>query len=219
MDNYAIADQFSLLAKLMDIHGENSFKAKSYSSAAFAIEKLSSPLNGLAEEKIFALKGIGESTGKKIVELLQTGEMKALQDLLAATPEGVLAMMEVKGLGPKKIYTVWKEMKIDSIGALEEACRSNRIAATKGFGEKTQAKILDSITFVRSCKGKFLYKEVEDFAHALTQKIAGHFSNEQTALSGEFRRQLPVISQLEWVTTIPKDALISFLTNEQVTIA
>ncbi len=218
MDNYAIADQFSLLAKLMDIHGENSFKAKSYSSAAFAIEKISAPLATMPEEKIFALKGIGDSTGKKIIELVQTGELKALQDLIAVTPEGVLDMMNIKGLGPKKINTLWKGMAIDSINALEEACRDNRIALTKGFGEKTQAKILDSIEFVRSNEGKFLYKQVEDFAYALTQKIEQAFPDERISLTGEFRRQLPVISQLEWVTTASKEALIKTVTNEQVTL-
>lgn len=218
MDNYAIADQFSLLAKLMDIHGENSFKAKNYASAAFAIEKISEPLAGLPPEKIFGVKGIGESTGKKVLELLQTGEMKAVQDLVAATPQGVLDMMNIKGIGPKKIHTLWKAMGIDTVAALEVACRNNRIAQTKGFGPKTQAKILDSIEFVRESEGKFLYKQVEDFALALTQKLQGAFPTEQTSLTGEFRRQLEIISQLEWVTTIAKDDLIDSVSNEQVAL-
>ena len=77
MDNYAIADQFALLGKLMDIHGENAFKAKSYGSTAFAIEKIITPLAGLSEEQLFKTKGVGDSAGKKILELLQTGHMKA----------------------------------------------------------------------------------------------------------------------------------------------
>lgn len=218
MDNYAIADQFSLLSKLMDIHGENSFKAKNYASAAFAIEKIAGPLASLPPEKIVSLKGIGESTGKKIAEIVQTGELKALQDLLAQTPGGVLDMMNIKGLGPKKIHVLWKAMNIDTVTALEEACRQNRIAQTKGFGEKTQAKILDAIEFVRESEGKFLYKQVEDFAHAFTQKIQDAFPAEQTSLTGEFRRQLEIISQLEWVTTAPKADVIKILSNEQVTL-
>src|SRR6476469_8830092 len=95
-DNSFIADQFSLLAKLMDIHGENSFKAKSYSSAAFNIEKITEPLAALPEEKLFSLKGIGERVGKKVVEIIQTWELKALQELVANTPEGVLEMMNIK---------------------------------------------------------------------------------------------------------------------------
>src|SRR3989337_1697495 len=102
-DNYFIAEQFSLLAKLMDIHGENSFKAKSYASAAFSIEKLPQQLDGLSEKKLFAIRGIGESVGRAVLELISTGELESLKQLLAKTPEGVLEMMNIKGLGPKKI--------------------------------------------------------------------------------------------------------------------
>jgi len=218
MDNYAIADQFSLLGKLMDIHGENSFKAKSYSSAAFTIEKLELPLAGLPESKILKIRGIGDSVGKKVVEIIETGELKALQELVAKTPAGVLEMMNIKGLGPKKINTLWKEMDIDTIEALEEACRENRIAQKKGFGEKTEQKILESIEFVRSNKGKFLYKQIEDFALALQQKIEQKFPGEAISVTGEFRRQLEIISQLEWVTTATKDELKNYLINEQIQI-
>src|SRR4051794_24738625 len=115
MDNYAIADQLSLLSKLMDIHGENAFKTKAYAAAAFALEKLPQPVSDLAKEKIAGIRGVGESAGKKVVELLETGELAALQELLTQTPEGVLEMMNIKGLGPKKIHTLWKGLHISSI--------------------------------------------------------------------------------------------------------
>lgn len=79
MDNATIADSFSLLSKLMDIHGENSFKAKSYAIAAFNIERLPHQLNDTPREEIAGIKGIGESTGKKIVELLNTGKLSILR--------------------------------------------------------------------------------------------------------------------------------------------
>jgi DNA polymerase (family 10) len=218
MDNYAIADQFSLLSKLMDIHGENSFKAKSYASAAFAVEKAPKQLAGLSKEQIFGIKGIGESVGNKIIELLQTGELNALQELIRQTPAGVLEMMNIKGLGPKKINTIWKEMKIDTIDELEKACRENRIATKKGFGEKTEQKILESIGFAKSNAGKFLYKQIEDFAHAMQHRLTEKFPQEQTAPSGEFRRQMDVISQLEWVTTVTKEALKDYLLNEEAEV-
>jgi DNA polymerase (family X) len=149
MDNYAIADQFSLLSKLIDIHGDNSFKAKSYASAAFAIEKLPDQLIELPEKKIAGLKGIGDSVAKKISELLQTGELEEVKTYLSKTPAGVLEMLNIKGLGPKKIQTIWKEMGIDAIEDLEKACEENRIAEKKGFGEKTQQNILESICMPR----------------------------------------------------------------------
>lgn len=218
VDNYAIADQFSLLSKLMDIHGENAFKAKSYSSAAFTIEKLSKPLADMDEAQIFKTKGIGESVGKKVIEILQTGELKALQELIQKTPEGVLEMMNIKGLGPKKINLLWKEIHIDTIEELEKACRENRIAAIKGFGEKTEQKILESIDFAKGAKGNFLYKQVEDFALALQKKLELKFPDEQTALTGEFRRQLETIGKLEWVTTTDAVSLKNFLLNDEAEV-
>src|SRR6266496_2764668 len=106
MDNYAIADNFSLLSKLMDIHGENSFKSKTYSIGAFNIEKLPIQLQDTPREKLFGIKGIGDSIGKKVIEMLDTGELKMLNEYLENTPAGVVEMLKVKGLGPKKINTV-----------------------------------------------------------------------------------------------------------------
>ncbi|OLY92262.1 DNA polymerase/3'-5' exonuclease PolX [Cnuella takakiae] len=211
MDNYAIAEQFSLLAKLMDIHGENAFKSKSYASAAFTIEKLKVDLSAIEPKQLFAIKGIGESVGQKIVQLLQTGEMDVLKELIQQTPAGVLEMMNIKGLGPKKINTLWKDLHISTIEALEAACASNNIATQKGFGVKTQEKILGSINFIKESKGKFLYAQTEAFMEAFTLKLKEAFPAAQVEPTGAYRRQLEVIDQLEWVVTIDKDELRSHL--------
>jgi DNA polymerase (family 10) len=216
MDNYEIADQFSLLAKLMDIHGENSFKSKSYSSAAFTIEKLPQQIASLPHEKIFQVKGIGESVGRKVIEILEKGELSLLREYLANTPSGVLEMMNIKGLGPKKINVLWKDMRIDSIEELQKACEGNRISEKKGFGEKTQQNILDSIQFQRQSAGKYLYIKLETFTEALTLKLQQKFPHDKTEVTGEFRRQLEVIESLEWVTTIPGDELKNHLLNDQI---
>jgi DNA polymerase (family 10) len=216
MDNYEIADKFSLLAKLMDIHGENSFKSKTYSSAAFAIEKLPQQIASLPQEKIFQIRGIGESVGKKVIEILENGEMQVLSEYIINTPSGVLEMMNIKGLGPKKINTLWKEMKIDSIEELQKACEENLIATKKGFGEKTQQNILESIQFQKESAGKYLYKKVESFATAFTAKLKEKFPNDKIEITGEFRRQLEIIESLEWVTTVSSDELKNYLLNDQV---
>ncbi|HWI92543.1 MAG TPA: helix-hairpin-helix domain-containing protein [Flavisolibacter sp.] len=216
MDNYEIADKFSLLAKLMDIHGENSFKSKTYSSAAFAIEKLPQQIASLSHEKIFQVRGIGESVGKKVIEILENGEMQTLREYIINTPSGVLEMMNIKGLGPKKINTLWKEMKIDSIEELQKACEENLIATKKGFGEKTQQNILESIQFQKQSAGKYLYKKVESFAIAFTEQLKGKFSADKIEITGEFRRQLEIIESLEWVTTISSDKLKNYLLNDHV---
>lgn len=215
MDNYAIADQFSLLSKLMDIHGENAFKSKSYASAAFAIEKLPQELSSLAQEKIAGVRGIGDSVGKKVVELLQTGELQVLQELIAQTPEGVLEMMNIKGLGPKKIHTIWKELHINTVEGLKEACQKNVIAEKKGFGGKTQQNILEAIHFLEQNAGVYRYAQVEAFAEAMQLKLAQGFPQSRFALTGEFRRQLEVVQMLEWVTTASKKDLKHFFDEQQ----
>jgi len=218
MDNYAIADQLSLLSKLMDIHGENSFKSKSYASAAFAIEKLPMELSTLSAQKIESIRGIGESVGKKILELLQSGEIKALQELIKKTPEGVLEMLNIKGLGPKKINTIWKEMNIDSIHDLLTACKENRLAEKKGFGEKTQEKIIEAIKFQQQNANSYLYAQVESFAESFTQKLKDHFKNEVVEITGAYKRQLEVIDKLEWVTTISQEELETYLVSDDITL-
>src|SRR4030095_13860435 len=160
IDNYYIADQFSLLSKLMDIHEENSFKSKSYSAAAFNIEKLPAQLTEIPSEKLATIKGIGDSTAKKVIEIIQTGKLGALEDLINKTPPGVLEMLAIKGLGPKKITTVWKEMEIESLGELLYACNENRLLLYKGFGEKTQKSIQEAIEYYMQNQGSFLYAEV-----------------------------------------------------------
>ena len=102
-DNYFIADQFSLLSKLMDIHGENSFKTKSYSIAAFNIEKLPVQLAETDRDKIFSIKGIGENIGKKILEILDTGELPALRAIIQKTPPGIIVVFCLVNVRPPSV--------------------------------------------------------------------------------------------------------------------
>ena len=211
MDNYFIADQFSMLAKLMDIHGENNFRAKSYSIAAYNIEQLKDPLPEMDRNSIAAQKGIGDSTAKKILEILDTGRLKTLDDLIARTPNGVLELMQVKGLGPKKIATIWKEMGIESIGELLYACQENRLLMYKGFGAKTQQNVKEAIEFLLRHKDKFLYAEVCAYAESFEAAIRDKIPGTRFALTGACRMQAVVLDTLEWVTTAPIGQLSSFL--------
>jgi len=208
--NDYIADQFSLLSKLMDIHGENSFKTKSYSIAAFTIEKLPEQLATMPQDKIFSIKGIGDAAGKKILGILQTGELAQLKEFIERTPPGVMEMLNIKGLGPKKIATIWKEMEIESIGELLYACNENRLLLYKGFGEKTQKGVKDTIEFYLKSQGSYLFAECETFAIATDKKLKEKFSAYKLELTGEFRRQLEIINKLEWATTASAAELKTF---------
>lgn len=200
-DNYYIAEQFSLLSKLMDIHAVDAFRAKSYSIAAFNIEKVPVELAELPLEKLAGIKGIGDSTAKKIVEISSTGRLKQLDDILEKTPPGVVEMLNIKGIGPKKICTIWKEMGLESIGELLYACEENRLLLYKGFGAKTQETVKQSIEFYQKSQGSHLYAEVELYAQDVHKKLQKQFPDEKFELTGQFRRQLEVIDKLEWITT------------------
>lgn len=214
MTNAAISDNFSLLSKLMDIHGENSFKAKSYAIAAFTVEKLPDELSAFPKEKIFSIKGIGESAGQKIVEQLESGTLKILEDYIQKTPEGIIEMLQkIKGLGPKKISTIWKEMDIESIGELLYACNENRLTLYKGFGEKTQESVKKSIEFYLNTLGSYLYAQIETYALAFTNSLKQYFKDYKVELTGEFKRQFSLIEQLEWVTTLSVEQLKNFFTT------
>jgi DNA polymerase (family 10) len=207
MDNYAIAENFSLLSKLMDIHGDNSFKARIYGAAAFNIEKLPNPLADTAIEKIASIKGIGDSTAKKIAEMLETGKLGILNEYIEKTPAGVIEMLNIKGIGPKKIQTIWKEMGIESVGELLYACNENRLTLYKGFGEKTQANVQESIEFYQSKQGHFLFAEAEVIFPQIDGYLKKIFSPEKVHVTGAYRRQALTIEEMEFVVLEANDAI------------
>ena len=210
-DNSFIADQLSLLSKLMDIHGENNFKAKAYSSAAFTIDKLPQQLSEISAEKFASIKGIGDSVAKKIIEIFERGEIIVLSELIQKTPPGIMQMLNIKGIGPKKITVIWKEMGIESIGELLYACNENRLTLYKGFGEKTQKSIQESIEYFLNNIGSYLYAQIEEFANKFDAALKHSFSEYSFLITGIFRRHLETIDRLEWVTNVPAAALQAYL--------
>lgn len=218
MTNDAIADNFSLLSKLMDINRENSFKAKSYATAAFTVEKLPMQLSETEQNKIFSIRGIGESVGQKIIEQLNTGQLAILNEYILKTPKGVIEMLNIKGIGPKKISTIWHEMEIESVGELLYACNENRLTLFKGFGEKTQQTVKENIEFYLGSQGSYLFQQIEDYAARVTTQLSSQFKEYQFLITGAFRRELEVVEKLEWVTTIPEQTLASLFTTNGYTI-
>ncbi|MCF3109170.1 PHP domain-containing protein [Niabella sp. CC-SYL272] len=207
MNNSTIASHFELLAKLMDIHGENAFKAKTYSIAAFHIERLEEQLTAMDRSSYAGIKGLGASVAAKIIELMDTGKMKVLEDLLADTPPGVTEMLELKGLGPKKIHVIWKEMGIISVGELEYACIENRLTRYKGFGEKTQVKILESINFYTQHKGHFLYAQIHELFPSIQNYLEKLFGTDKVWNTGNYYRQLPTLHELEFIIADQLDTI------------
>lgn len=199
MENAIIAENFELLSKLMDIHGENSFKSKTYSIAAFNIDKLPLQLNDTPREKLFSIKGIGDSVGRKVIELLETGKIEALSDYISKTPPGVIEMLHIKGIGPKKIHTIWKEMEVESLGELLYACNENRLTLFKGFGEKTQKNVQEAIEFYFLNQGNFLYAQLSAIFPQVDNYLKKMFGTGKVSITGSYRRQENTIEELEFV--------------------
>ena len=133
MTNKEIASYFKLTAQLMELHNENPFKIKSYTNAAFKIAKSSVSFNEVSENELVKIDGIGKSIAEKITELLNSGSIAYLEELLLKTPQGIVEMLSVKGIGPSKVKIIWQDLGAETVGELLYACNENRLASIKGF--------------------------------------------------------------------------------------
>jgi DNA polymerase (family 10) len=196
MENKPIAGRLKLLAQLMELHEQNSFKIRSVANAAFKVDKLPFKLSSKSTEEITQIDGIGKSIAAYIKELLETGSIKDLEDLLQATPEGVIEMLHIKGIGPKKVTVIWRDLGIENTGELYYACNENRLVEAKGFGIKTQDEIKRVLEFRMASNGKFLYAQAKHEADELMLILRGMFPGALLEFAGDYRRCCEVISEL-----------------------
>jgi DNA polymerase (family 10) len=196
MENKPIARTLRLLAQLMELHEVNPFKIKPVANAAFKVDKLSFQAAEKSLEELSKIDGIGKSIAARVVEIVETGTMAELQEMLAQTPEGVVEMMGIKGIGPKKVAIIWKELGIENLGELYYACNENRLVEAKGFGLKTQEEIKKVIEFRMAGNGKFLYAQVQKDAEELMDEIKAIFPDALKHFAGEYRRLNEIISEL-----------------------
>ncbi|MCK5101977.1 MAG: DNA polymerase/3'-5' exonuclease PolX, partial [Cyclobacteriaceae bacterium] len=153
MTNKEIAKLLKLTASLLELHDENQFKIRTYTNAVFNIEKQQEILSEKNKEELEKLEGIGKGLAQSIVEIKQTGSFTQLDELISKTPEGILEMIDLKGIGPKKIKVVWKQLNIESIDQLYDACKLGSLAKLKGFGAKTQESIMQNLEYLISQRG------------------------------------------------------------------
>ncbi|MGJ1266460.1 helix-hairpin-helix domain-containing protein [Sphingobacterium spiritivorum] len=208
MDNKVIAKLFKLGSQLMELHNENPFRAKAMASASFKIDKLPFPAATATVEDLSAQQGIGKGTAEKIQEIIQTGSFAELDQLIANTPPGLLDMLQIKGLGPKKILIIWQELGIESVGELYYACNENRLVEAKGFGLKTQEDIKKNIEFSIASQGWFLYAKVLSSAEAILNKLRIALP-EDTAVSytGAFRRKIEILNRVDFLLSTSTEEL------------
>ncbi|MDX5481266.1 MAG: DNA polymerase/3'-5' exonuclease PolX, partial [Hymenobacteraceae bacterium] len=199
MENKKIIKLFKLAAELMELHDENPFKIRSYVNAAAALELVEEPLEGRSQADLEQINGVGKGIAAKIVEINTTGSFEELDQMLAATPPGVVEMLRIKGIGPKKVRTIWKELGTETVEELLEACEQNRLSKLKGFGAKTQENIKQALLFTQQNRGKLLYAEAEASAMELLQGIKEAVVGASVALVGDVRRCLEIVETLQFV--------------------
>ena len=206
VDNRALTRAFKLAAQLMELHDENPFKIRAIEGTASALEALSFPVSEVERSGLPDRTGLSKTAAAKVAELLDTGTFPELKHLLDSTPPGVVEMLNIKGIGPKKIRSLWRELGIESAEQLREAAESDQVSKLKGFGKKTQESILEALEFAGQSKGKLLYPQAEALANDLAQHLREGLKTEQVAVAGEIRRRLETVETVRLVAATAQPA-------------
>jgi DNA polymerase (family 10) len=199
LDQKSILRQLKLIIKLMELHDENSFKIRSYQATVNTIDRGDISIEEKTREELQSINGIGKSIAEVIFSLRETGSHAYLEELLDKTPTGILEVLEIKGLGPKKVKVLWEELEITSTHELFEACQSGQVAKIKGFGEKTQESIIQALEFRASNLGKWLYADIEQAMGELGKQLADLQNIQKVVPVGDFARKLEIIETVEWL--------------------
>ncbi|MGF1638212.1 MAG: DNA polymerase/3'-5' exonuclease PolX [Cyclobacteriaceae bacterium] len=210
--NKDIIKTLKVTALLLDLHDENQFKIRSWENAAIFLERVQKPLVQMDAKEIAAIEGVGKTIAGAIVQLIEKGSFDLLEELTQKTPKGLLELTDIKGIGAKKIRQIWKELNIDTVEGLLDACHKGSIAQLKGFGAKTQENMISLLEFTIAQRGKLRYADAEILANALMHQLQKQFPQAQLEWVGEYRRRCEVISVLELlaIKTLRRD-IITFL--------
>jgi DNA polymerase (family 10) len=197
LDNNTILKQLKLLAALMELHDENSFKIRGYQNAIFNLDKTDVELGGLSLDALEKIDGIGKSIAKTISEINSVGISSILQEFLNTTPEGIVELLDIKGIGPKKIKVLWKELGIESGHELKEAANAGLVAKLKGFGDKTQQTIINALEFKEANANKLHYAEAEKLVVEIIAQLKEIQPEMLCKATGEIRRKMEVIELID----------------------
>jgi len=200
MTNKQIAGLFKELASLMEYHGENPFKIRSYSGAYMNFRRLDEPLIEMDDEALHQLPGVGKAILDKLRTIRDTGTFETLERFRAMTPVGIREMLGIRGIGPKKLKTLVDQLEIESPGELLYACQENRLVEIKGFGAKTQANILQSLEYFQQSRGKLLYRDADQLASDFRSWWMKHMGESELIEVGELALKSSVVSQIEFMT-------------------
>jgi len=201
---------------LLELKGENPFKTRAYTNAARALENVAEPLQTLVQEgRLAEIDGVGDGIQKKIAELVTTGRLAYYEELKASIPAGLLAILEIPGLGPKKIKALHDKLGITTIEQLEEACKDGRVAELPGFGKKTAANICEGITRRRTYAARHLLIEGLALAEPLLDILRSHPDVIRCSTAGSLRRFKEVIGDIDFLVSSKQPAkVIDFFTSQ-----
>jgi DNA polymerase (family X) len=201
LDKFAVARALREIGTLLEVKGENPFKVRAYEAGARALEGLQDDLAArVAAGRLRELPGVGEALAKKIAELHLGGTTPLLERLRAELPAGILELTRVPELGPRKIAALHAALGVASLADLEAACRSGRVRGVKGFGEKTEARILENLARLASTSQRVLLSDALDLGDRLARHLAGA-PVERVDVAGSARRMKETVGDLDLVAS------------------
>ena len=200
MDRAEIVEVLEEIAVLLELKGENPFKIRAYQTGARALETMEGDLDPLIEAgELGSVKGIGSALADKIATLRQTGELKYHAELRASVAPGLMEMLSIPGLGGKKVKRLHDELAVDTIDGLKRACESGEVAALKGFGKKSEEKILSGIANREAYAQRHLWWEAWEIADPILKGLRGLPQVEQAVVAGSLRRLKETVGDLDFI--------------------
>ncbi|MDG3002168.1 DNA polymerase/3'-5' exonuclease PolX [Paludisphaera mucosa] len=198
METAKIAQILDDMGTILEVQGENPFRCRAYHNAAQVLHGLPGDLTEMiADGSLAEVQGIGETLYAKIVQLATTGRLPAYEKLRAQTPPGLLALLRVPGVGPKKIKALHEALDIQSLADLRAAGESGAIAKVKGFGAKTEANILEGIGFLETTGGRILQNEALALVAPILDAVRNHPGVSRAEACGSLRRRAETIGDLD----------------------
>ncbi len=206
LDKLAVARALREIGLLLQAKGENPFKVRAYETGARALEDSAGDLATLVQAgRLTELRGVGEALAKKIAELHLTGQTPLLERLRTELPPGLLELQRVPDLGPKKLAALQAALGIRSLAELEQACREGRVRGVKGFGEKTEQRILASLPGLRGKEIRVLLSEALELSERLVRYLRAG-PEDRVELAGSARRRKETVGDLDLVASAPDPA-------------
>ena len=201
MTKNEIADVLSEIATLLELKGENPFKVRAYQTGARALEAIEeAELATLIEkDELQSVKGIGEALGQKITELHRTGRLEFFEKLKASVEPGLVAMLQIPGLGPKKIRALRDKLAIVDIATLTQACTDGRVAELEGFGAKTQEKIIAGIKNREAYGKRHLWWDAEEVSEPIVQGLRKLPQVRRAEAAGSLRRGMETVGDIDFI--------------------